>query len=273
MQLFKYVKVPSLSSLYYHDGRLPNVGADYTRLPQLRRHKWTAEEKRVLYVLSSCFKNHSSEMWRVFNAYFEKRRPRWLGPRKSAWECMRSFLIRPGWMRVSCTETAARRVRCELLSTASLVGVKLLPKYGGFPKTPVRGRGGRRVECSEGSESSDGDCLQDTSPEQNTVRRKLFDIQDTPRGKGMTVTNGLLTPPSTVKKNSTRQQTEIQTQSPVPSIAFRGMSHLSQQQPLILTSTKTNNPSLQFPKPRPQQPQWLQSWPLHQHNLHTSSAF
>ncbi|KAL9028226.1 MAG: hypothetical protein Q9180_007197, partial [Flavoplaca navasiana] len=224
MQSFKYVEVPSLSSLYFQDGRLPNVGADYTRLPQLRRHKWTAEEKRVLYILSSHFTNPSSELWRVFNAYFKERRQRWLGPRRNAWECMRSFMMKRRQYRVSCTETAARRIRCEILSTALLVGIRLLPKYGGVPCTPVRRRGGRRVSLGEGSEPSgedDRDRLQDTSAEQNTVRRKLFDVQDTPGEKRIIANNGLLTPPSTAKKNNRNQQTETQIQNPIPSIVFR----------------------------------------------------
>ena len=233
MQQFKCVEVPTLSSLYIQDGRLPNLGADYTRLPQLRRHKWTLEEKRVLYVLSSYFANPSKELWMLFNAYFRERRPRWLGPRRNAWECMRGFLTKSRWKRVSCTETAARRIRCELLSTASLVEIRLLPKYGCCPATPFRRRGGRQALCSSDSSSrgeDDGDRFQDTSPEQNTVRRKLFQVQDTPQGKGVTANNGLLTPPSTAKKNSTNQQTNIRTPTPIPSIAFRGMSSLSHRQ-------------------------------------------
>ncbi len=142
-------------------------------------------------------------------------------------------MMKSGRYRVSCTETAARRIRCELLSTASWVGIRLLPKYGGVPATPVRRRGRRGVSCGEGSESSgedDGDYGPDASEESNSVRRKLFDVQGIPRGKGIIVTNGLLTPPSTAKKNSTDRQTKIQTPTPIPSIAFRGMSHLSQPQ-------------------------------------------
>ncbi|KAL8884980.1 MAG: hypothetical protein Q9215_007081, partial [Flavoplaca cf. flavocitrina] len=224
MQSFKYIKVPSLSSLYIQDGRLPNLGADYTRLPQLRRHKWTLEEKQVLYVLSSQFTNPSSELWAVFNAHFKERRPRWLGPRRNAWECMRSFLTKSRRKRVSCTETAARRVRCELLSTTSVLGIRLLPKYDGVPMTPVRRRGGRRVSLGEGSESGGedvGDYGQDAPEELDCVRRKLFDVQETPQGKGIIVTDGLLTPPSTAKKNNRNQQTRTQTQTPIPSIAFR----------------------------------------------------
>ncbi|KAL9626343.1 MAG: hypothetical protein Q9204_007382 [Flavoplaca sp. TL-2023a] len=231
MQSFKYIKVPLLSSLYIQDGRLPNLGADYTRLPQLRRHKWTLEEKQVLYVLSSHFTNLSRELWAVFNAHFKERRPRWLGPRKIAWETMKVFMMKPGQSRVSCTETAARRIRCELLSTASLIGIRLLPKYGGCPATPVRRRRGRQALYSLDSSSSgedDGDHGLSASEESNSVRRKLFDVQDTPQGKGITVTNGLLTPPSTAKKHSTNQQTKIQTPSPVPSIAFRAFNQQSQ---------------------------------------------
>ena len=233
MQQFKCVEVPTLSSLYIQDGRLPNLGADYTRLPQLRRHKWTLEEKRVLYVLSSCFANPSKELWMVFNAYFRERGPRWLGPRKIAWETMRSFMMKSGRCRVSCRETAVRRIRCELLSTASVVGTRLLSKYGGVSTAPARRRGGRRVSSGESSSSNgedDGDYGQDAHEEKDSVSRKLFKVQDTPRGKGITVTDGLLTPPSTAKKNDRHQQARIQTQTSVPSIAFRGTSDLSQFQ-------------------------------------------
>ncbi|KAI4273787.1 MAG: hypothetical protein L6R38_006249 [Xanthoria sp. 2 TBL-2021] len=56
------------------DGRLPNVGADYSRIPRLRRHKWSPEEKQVLYILSSNYDNPSGELWRIFNAHFKERR-------------------------------------------------------------------------------------------------------------------------------------------------------------------------------------------------------
>ncbi|KAL9015618.1 MAG: hypothetical protein Q9180_008852, partial [Flavoplaca navasiana] len=103
--------------------------------------------------------------------------------------------------------------------------------YGGVPCTPVRRRGGRRVSLGEGSESGgedDGDRFRDTSAEQNTVRRKLFEVQDTPGEKRITANNGLLTPPSTAKKNNRNQQTKSQTQTPIPSIAFRAFNPRSQ---------------------------------------------
>ncbi|KAI4219625.1 MAG: hypothetical protein LQ349_008302, partial [Xanthoria aureola] len=55
------------------------------------------------------------------------------------------------------------------------------------------------------------------SPEQGTVTRKLFDADSAKRA---TVTNGLLTPPPTVKKNG-KWKSESETDIPVPSIAFR----------------------------------------------------
>ncbi|KAI4212578.1 MAG: hypothetical protein LQ349_009344 [Xanthoria aureola] len=124
------------------------------------------------------------------------------------------------------TGAEAVRVRGELERVALGVGVRLLGKgWGGGPLTPVRGRGKRR---GPGSVSSVGDGLHSVrsmSPEQGTVRRKLFDADSAKRA---TVTNGLLTPPPTVKKKNGKWKSQSETDIPVPSIAFRAFNHQSQ---------------------------------------------
>lgn len=223
MQTFQHVSIPPLSSLYILDGRLPTLGSsDYNRIPLLRRHKWTAAEKQVLYLLNGTYKNPAGELWRVFNAFFKEGRERWVGPRRRAWETMRGFNMDPVRYRVELTGAEARRVRGEIERVAVGVGVRLLGKGG--PLTPVRGRGKRR---GPGSVSSVGDGLhsvRSTSPEQGTVRRKLFDADDSAKRATVT-TNGLLTPPPTVKKNG-RWKSEREMDIPVPSIAFRGKSYI-----------------------------------------------
>lgn len=241
MQSFQHVRVPSLSSLYILDGRLPTLGSeDYSRIPRLRRHKWTAAEKQVLYLLNSHYANPPGELWRVFNAFFRAshRRPRgWVGPRRRAWETMRVFNMNPLRYRVDWTGAEARRVRGEIERVAEGVGVRLLGKgCGGGPLTSVRGRGrgvsargtGRETPVADGLHS-----VRSMSPEQGTVRRKLFDADSAKRAR---VTNGLLTPPPTVKKNG-KWKSKSQTDIPVPSIAFRGKSYTSQSK-----DPKTNLP-------------------------------
>ena len=227
MQSFHHIRVPSLSSLYTLDGRLPTLGSqDYSRIPRLRRHKWTAAEKQVLYLLNATYSNNNppGELWTVFNAFFQEgRRPRrgWVGPRRTAWETMRVFIMDPVRYCPWWTGAEARRVRGEIERVAEGVGVRLLGKG---PLTPVRGRGKRVLSGGRGSVSSVADDLhsvRSTSPEQGTVRRELFDADSAKRAA---VTNGLLTPPPTVKKNG-KWKSKSETDIPVPSIAFRGKQY------------------------------------------------
>ncbi|KAI4252832.1 MAG: hypothetical protein L6R42_007817, partial [Xanthoria sp. 1 TBL-2021] len=231
MQSFKHVRIPSLSSLYVQDGRLPNVGAaDYSRIPRLRRHKWTAEEKQVLYLLNGNYDNPSGELWRIFNAHFRERRRHWLGPRKTAWETMRVFNIYPLRYRVWWTDSVSRRVETELARTALSIGIQLLPKYDDIPPIPIRRRRKRMSLCGPSSVSTVEiglQSLRSTSPEQSTVRRNLFGVHSTPSAKRATVTNGLLTPPPTAKKNR-KWKSRVRTNAPVPSIAFRAFNSHSQ---------------------------------------------
>ena len=147
-----------------------------------------------------------------------------MGPRKRAWETMRLFMMNPVRYCPWWTGAEARRVRGEIERVAVGVGVRLFVKKG--PLMPVRGRGKRR---GAGGVSSVADGLQSvrsTSPEQGgTVRRKLFDAESAKRVKQATVTtNGLLTPPPTVKKKRNgKWKSNSGMDIPVPAIAFRGM--------------------------------------------------
>ena len=227
MQSFKHVKVPSLSSLYILDGRLPTLTSDdYNRIPRLRRHKWTPAEKQVLYLLNSHYANPPGELWRVFNVYFKEWRPRWVGPRKRAWETMRLFMMNPVRYCPWWTGAEARRVRGEIERVAVGVGVRLLGKG---PLTPVRGRGKRSGAGSVSSVADGLHSVRSVSPDHGgTVRRKLlFDADGAKRVKQATVTtNGLLTPPPTVKKKKKKKgewKSRSEMDIPVPAIAFRGM--------------------------------------------------
>ncbi|KAL8778274.1 MAG: hypothetical protein Q9213_007494 [Squamulea squamosa] len=227
MQRFEHVRVPTLSSLYFQDGRLANVGADYSRIPRLRRHLWSPEEKQVLYVLNTHYQNPTSELWRVFKTEFAGRRSR---PRRTAWETMRCYIANPARYHVWWSSRAEKVLRARVESTALSIGIRLLPKANSVPTTPSskRKRTLPSSVCRSSSDSEvDWDSSDSASPSQSTVKRKLLKNSNTPKARRATVANGLLTPPSTAKK-STKKRTRQEADVVVPSIAFRAFSHRSQ---------------------------------------------
>ena len=226
MQKFKNVTIPSLSSVYVHDGRLANMGSDYSRIPRLRRHNWSAEEKQVLYLLNSTFDNHSTELWKVYKAYFARKSRRRIMPRRCAWETMRAYIANPTRYRVWWTRATTRRLRAEIEKIALSVGVRLLPKQEDeTPSTPAR-RIRKRVSSPSLSGTSDGDHDRDLeSSEGDNTKRKLFQEPGTPQARSAKFKLGLLTPPSSqVKRASGGRQ--VGSPRVVPSIAFRGKSHI-----------------------------------------------
>ena len=155
-----------------------------------------------------------------------------MGPRRTAWETMRGFIMDPVRYCPWWKGAEARRVRGEIERVAVGVGVRLLGKG---PLTPVRGRGKRRGAGSVSSVADGVHAVRSPSPDHGgTVRRKLlFDADSAKRVKQATVTtNGLLTPPPTVKKKKNgKWESEREMDIPVPAIAFRGMqtSHPTQR--------------------------------------------
>ncbi|KAL8767326.1 MAG: hypothetical protein Q9209_006164 [Squamulea sp. 1 TL-2023] len=205
MQRFAYVRVPTLSSLYSEDGRLANVGADYSRIPRLRRHSWSPEEKQVLYVLNTYYQNPTSDLWRTFKAEFAGRRSM---PRRTAWNTMRCYIANPSRYHVWWSSRDYQVLRARVESTALSIGIRLLPKANSAPTTPNSKRK-RTLRSSVCSSSSDGevgwDSSDSASPGESNVKRKFFKNSNTPQARRATVANGLLTPPSTAKKSTKRQ--------------------------------------------------------------------
>ncbi|KAL8730843.1 MAG: hypothetical protein Q9166_003770 [cf. Caloplaca sp. 2 TL-2023] len=216
MPFFKCVRVPSLSSIYVLDGRLPNLGADYAWIPQLRRHVWGRDEKQVLYVLDTHYENTSADLRKVFHAYFAGRSM----PRRSAWNAMRIYIANPSRYRKWWTEAAAHRLRAKLRATASSIGIRLLPKSGEAPKNQTHKRR-RRAPSPSSSNSSISD---DNWNQSESLSDKVPVTPRVARPKGV---GGLLTPPSTQPK-SNRIGKQVRAVGPVPPIAFRAFNDKSQ---------------------------------------------
>lgn len=224
MPIFKCVRIPSLSALYFEDGRLPDVGSDYTWIPCPRRHSWTREQKQVLYVLSSHYKNPSIDLWRVFKARFARSGHL---PRRKSWDTMRNYNSNPTRYRAWWSETAGHRLRVELQTLASSISIQLLPKAQGTSPTNYRRRGRRPYLCSRTNTSvsnDEWDSSESTSLASKDPGRKLFGEPATPRACPTKLISGLLTPPPTHSRGvpgSVRADIP-NTIRDVPPLAFRG---------------------------------------------------
>ncbi|KAL8997935.1 MAG: hypothetical protein Q9169_002928 [Polycauliona sp. 2 TL-2023] len=286
MQQFKHVKIPSLSSVYTQDGRLPNVGSDYSRIPRLPRHKWSDDEKQTLHILHTNYPNPSHELWVLFNSHFTERRRHWTPPRKSAWVTMSSFIAKKRYFRVWWSESAARRVRSELQRTALSNGIRLLSKDHNLnPSTPIRQQQRRKrfrsvsldsatsIANEEEEDDDDDDdgihSLQSAKPEpKSQVRRKLFDTSRPPVAKGAILANGLPTPPPIAKKAS-RWNSKIQAPIPIPSIVFRAFNSQSQginRHTGFVAGKYINTPPSCIPRPPPEA-EYLQELERHLHKI------
>ncbi|KAL8907750.1 MAG: hypothetical protein Q9207_001233 [Kuettlingeria erythrocarpa] len=206
------VRVPPLASLYQEDPRLPNTGADYTRIGGPRRYKWSPEEKQILYILSRYFKNEAVDLWKVFLAFFAKRYRISTRPRKSAWNTMRVWNLNSERYSVWWGAITTTRLKAKLEQQAARIGIRLQLVLRGDPKSrPSRKR---KLSRSSGSTSnSDGGW--------DTENTEAADHQSRQTGVLRTYQDNPQTP---------RQQRfrTAQTSRPIPSIAFRAFGSNSQ---------------------------------------------
>ncbi|KAL8937363.1 MAG: hypothetical protein Q9211_003725 [Gyalolechia sp. 1 TL-2023] len=227
-QFLYHVKIPSLSSLYVEDGRLPDVGKDYTNIARPRRHLWSREEKRILHILDKYYKNNTADIWKVFSHYFADRFSRLPKPRRKSFESMRSYNRHPLRYHVGWTIPTTKRLQARLEQEASTIGINLQAvARTNFEVSTLTFRKRRRAPSpSVTSDSSGADWDSDQFETNEDIRRtcrirKPYDTSQTPRAHAHEASrqNGLLTPPSSGKENR-----QISIDTPVPPIAFRAGS-------------------------------------------------
>ncbi|KAL8691687.1 MAG: hypothetical protein Q9218_003143 [Villophora microphyllina] len=218
-----YIRIPPLSSVYLTDTRVPDVGADYTRLRGPRRHTWTREEKQVLCTMNEIFDNPSAELWEIFGAYFAEKYRYAPRPRKRAWLSMKSHLIHLVKHRKGWTQKAPLRIKNRLVNVASRIGIRLHTKP---QNTPVKSSAHHRKRAPSADLSttalSGNDWSSDSSESLNVTAHDL-----TPQARRAVPVSGLLTPPPTQKKSTAGTQA-AQMDRPIPPIAFRAFDKQSQ---------------------------------------------
>ncbi|KAL9018722.1 MAG: hypothetical protein Q9185_003952 [Variospora sp. 1 TL-2023] len=208
----KSVRVPPLAALYSEDCRLPNVGTDYTRIGGPKRYMWNPEEKQVLYILSKHYSNKANDLWKVYIAYFYVRYQQSKKPRRSAWETMRLCNLYPTRYRVWWNAATTARLKQRLEDIAHSLDVRLLSAIQGTPRKPLttpRKRGSPAPSTSSSGNESWQSHQSDPKPR-------------TPKKQQYKLAGGLLTPPSS------RKQKALQQDRPIPPIAFRAFSSISQ---------------------------------------------
>ncbi|KAI4129823.1 MAG: hypothetical protein LQ341_006528, partial [Variospora aurantia] len=196
------------------DCRLPNVGTDYTRIGGPKRYIWNPEEKQVLYILSKHYSNQANDLWKVYNAYFYIRYRQSKKPRRSAWETMRLWNLNPTRYRVWWNAATTARVKQRLDDIAHSVDVRLLSAPQGTLKKLVTTPRKRASPAPSTSSSGNGSWQSDQSDPIEKPR--------TPKKQHYKLAGGLLTPPSSGKQNASQEY------RPIPPIAFRAFSSISQ---------------------------------------------
>lgn len=233
MSFLSHVQIPALSAVYIIDGRLPDVGADYTPIARPRRHAWTSNEKQILHILTQGYGNDSPDLWEVFKSYFAEKYRREPKPRRSAWEAMKSHISHPSRYRVWWSDRTSLRVKYRLGKTALSIGIRLQPKVQNTLKSPASRRKQRlpspATSISSASElnsyfsscdSTDEELYQDTSGRRSTNRPITPKAKQAEQNK---LVSGLLTPPPTRTKSRVSNKL-VQADVVVPPIAFRGKS-------------------------------------------------
>ncbi len=234
--------MPTLSSLYQEDPRLPNTGADYSRIGGPRRYKWSPEEKQILYVLSRYYKNEAVEVWKVFLSFFAETYRHSVRPRKSAWNTMRQWNMNPVRYSVWWGATTTTRIKAQLEREALKIGVRLQLVLKG----DLKARHSKKRRSSRSSSiTSEGDGVWYSKDTEDTdyasvrgqiVKKNPRTLQ-TPRSGFIKSAGGLPTAPSSQRVPRKVAPAWIARPS-IPPIAFRGKRcNLYQVQPL-LTSTK-----------------------------------
>lgn len=215
--LLSHILVPSLDSLYVQDNRLPNVGADYSRIAGPPRHLWTWQEKMILYILTASYRNPSPDLMKVFNLYFSTRSPGFLMPRQSAWMTMAAFITNPARYRVWWGESTTQQLKDELERLASTTDIELQPAVRNTAQATINRRR-RLVSPSTTSTSSSGD--QWELDRSDITDDEAHGIPRTPRAPNVNFANGLLTPPPTSSHRARTGPAPIA--RAIPPIAFRG---------------------------------------------------
>lgn len=231
MSFFSHVRVPSLSSVYFRDDRVPDVGADYSRLSALKRYQWSRQEKEVLYLMSD-FDNSSIQLWAIFRAYFAEKYSKAPKPRKPAWEAMRNYLAHKARHSKQSTHSfALRRAKARISSVAVSIGIQLHTKAQTGPVAKSRLQKQKKAPSpdrsdtspSENDWSSDGSNYFDDVTDQSPAILIPPELHSTPSASRVFPLGGLLTPPSTDRKEHRIWGTQGgETDEGVPQLAFRG---------------------------------------------------
>ncbi|KAL8941152.1 MAG: hypothetical protein Q9216_002417 [Gyalolechia sp. 2 TL-2023] len=232
-QFLDHIEIPSLRSLYVEDGRLPDVGKDYTHIARPRRHLWSPEEKQILYILDKHYRNKTADIWKVFNLHFADKFSRLPKPRKKSFESMRNHNANPSRYRVWWTLPTTRRLQARLEREALSIGITLqavgrkpfevsalIPRKRRYVLSPSDTPNGSDLEWDSNQLETDTEDIRRTR-----VIRNPYNTSRTTASRAQKVNreSGLLTPPSTRKSN--RQRSTI---TPVPPIAFRAFNPHSQ---------------------------------------------
>ncbi|KAL8663496.1 MAG: hypothetical protein Q9202_003806 [Teloschistes flavicans] len=237
MSFFSHVRVPSLSSVYFRDDRVPDVGADYSRLSALKRYQWSRQEKEVLYLMSD-FDNSSIQLWATFRAYFAEKYSKGPKPRKLAWEAMRNYLAHKARHSKQSTHSfALRRAKARISSVAVSIGIQLHTKAQTGPLSKSRLQKQKKVPSpdrsdtspSENDWSSDGSNYSEGVTDQSPAILVPPELHSTPSASRVFPLGGLLTPPSTDRKKHRIWGTQGGgTDKGVPQLAFRAFNNGSQ---------------------------------------------
>ncbi|KAL8984298.1 MAG: hypothetical protein Q9177_004737 [Variospora cf. flavescens] len=175
---------------------------------------WNPEEKQVLYILSKHYSNQANDLWKVYNAYFYISYRQSKKPRRSAWETMRLWNLNPTRYRVWWNAATTARVKRRLDDIAHSVDVRLLSAPQGTLKKLVTTPRKRASPAPSTSSSGNGSWQSDQSDPIEKPR--------TPKKQHYKLAGGLLTPPSSGKQNASQEY------RPIPPIAFRAFSSISQ---------------------------------------------
>lgn len=202
MSVFSHVQIPPLSSLYFRDDRVPDIGADYSRLRGPKRFKWSPQEKKeVLYLLND-FDNPCAELQKIFHAYFAKKYSNGFKPRKAAWQSMSNHIAH----EVSRGKWSHRRVfrqtRAKLASVVKSVGIQLLPKPHADPVFKSRSHRRTNLLALEGETTpSENDWSSEGSENSHEIRSQSPANLGTPRVQRVPPLRGYLHHPRRMQRS------------------------------------------------------------------------
>lgn len=194
---FSHVQLPSLSSLYFKDDRVLDIGADYSPLRGPKRYMWSRQEKEILYLLND-FDNPSAELQKIFHAYFAKKYASGFKPRKAAWQSMSTYIAYEVRHGKRPHRRVSRETRAKLANVARLVGIQLIPKphAGSVVKSRLPRKAKLPGPALGTTTASENDWSSEGSEYFEDTHNQSLANKSTPR----IPLGGLLTPPSTNQK-------------------------------------------------------------------------